>query len=148
MEISFNCPFCNQALTIDESGAGAEIGCPKCGEVLIIPPPEPAAGGAAEPEPRGHTVALPPPTRVEAQIHKASKPLDAAAKTIRKLRVKSFRRAELLKDGKDTFDDTVGEFLAKVGEDNILSVHPVQYTHTPKDGAAQVDFGVVVVYKA
>ncbi len=148
MEISFNCPFCNQGLTIDESGAGAEIACPKCGEVLIIPSPEPSAAGGGEPESRGQTVSLPPPTRVAAQIMKASKPLDAAAKAIKKVRLKTFRRAELVKDGKDTFDETVGEFLANAGEDNILGVHAVHYTHTPKDGAPQSDYGVVVIYKA
>lgn len=148
MEISFNCPFCNQGLTIDESGVGAEIACPKCGEVLIIPSPEPVAGHVAEPETGGHPIALPPPSRVEAQIHKANKPLEVAAKAFKKIRLKTFRHLELVKDGKDAFDDTVAGFLANAGEDNIIGIHPIHYTHTPKEGAAQTDYGVVVIYKA
>ena len=148
MDFNFNCPFCNLALTIDESGAGSEIACPGCKEVLIIPAPG-DAGGVAAPEHSGG-VALPLPNRgVEAKIMKPNKPLDVAAKAFKKIRLKTFRRVECMKDGKDQFDETVSEFLQKTGDENVVSVHPVQYSHTPKDAtSSQTDFGVVILYRA
>ena len=50
-EFSFNCPFCNLELSIDESGIGQEIECPNCKDVLIIPAP--SGGPAAVEEERG-----------------------------------------------------------------------------------------------
>ncbi|MBI3875643.1 MAG: hypothetical protein HY300_06720 [Verrucomicrobia bacterium] len=148
MDFSFNCPFCNQALTIDESGVGAELACPKCGEVLIIPAPDHPGGPVTEGDQPTHTISLPTSSRVEAQIMKPSKPLDVAAKSLKKIRLKTFRHHELVKDGKDTFDDAVSDFLAKTGEDNIVGVHTVHYSHTPKDATAPVsDYGITVVYK-
>jgi serine/threonine protein kinase/HEAT repeat protein len=43
MEIKFNCPNCDQRLSIDESGAGAEVTCPNCSQAMIAPgsPPVP-----------------------------------------------------------------------------------------------------------
>jgi len=46
MDISFNCPRCNQPLTVDESGAGMAVNCPSCNERInvprrIAPPPPP-----------------------------------------------------------------------------------------------------------
>lgn len=151
MEISFNCPLCNQHLTIDESGVGAEIPCPKCGEVLIIPTPEPTEPTprhASEAEGGGHSVPLPPTSRGETKILKAPKPLDIAAKAIRKVRFKTFRHLDFVKDGKDSFDETVANFLSNTGEENLIGVHTIQYTPTPKESAAVTDYGVVVVYKA
>ena len=51
MEIIFNCPHCEQELSVDADGAGEQIKCPTCGETIMIPnnPPTPAA----EAPPRG-----------------------------------------------------------------------------------------------
>ena len=35
--IHFECGYCKQPMDIDESGAGAEIKCPECGEPLKVP---------------------------------------------------------------------------------------------------------------
>jgi predicted RNA-binding Zn-ribbon protein involved in translation (DUF1610 family) len=37
MDIIFNCPTCNQELEVDVAGAGSEINCPNCQEVIVIP---------------------------------------------------------------------------------------------------------------
>src|SRR5262249_25095823 len=37
MDISFNCPHCNQHLAVDESGAGMTVSCPNCNERIVIP---------------------------------------------------------------------------------------------------------------
>src|SRR5207302_7852382 len=43
MDVIFNCPKCEQELAVDSSGAGSEINCPSCGELIRIPEPESSA---------------------------------------------------------------------------------------------------------
>ena len=154
-EFSFNCPFCNLELSIDESGIGQEIECPGCKEVLIIPAPGGGAGAAAEEEER--PALIPQGNFPEAKIIKnASKTLDVAAKTVKKLRVKSFRHHEHMKDGKDTFDDAVSNFIGGHPEDDVVEIESFQYTHHLKQKDAEgketmtpiTEFGVIVQYKA
>ena len=152
-EFSFNCPFCNLELSIDESGIGQEIECPGCKEVLIIPAPG-GGGGAAEEE---RAVEIPQSSFPEAKIIKNASPsLNVAAKTVKKLRVKSFRHHEHVKDGKDTFDDAVSNFLAQHHEDDIVGLTGFQYTQQLKQKDAEgketimpvTEYGVLVEYKA
>lgn len=37
MDITFNCEHCGQSLTVDESGAGSVVNCPKCSESALVP---------------------------------------------------------------------------------------------------------------
>ena len=37
MDITFNCDFCGQSITVDESGHGSVVNCPKCSESLVVP---------------------------------------------------------------------------------------------------------------
>jgi predicted Zn finger-like uncharacterized protein len=46
MDISFNCPHCDQRLAVDESGAGMTVNCPTCNERINIP-----RGTAPQPPP-------------------------------------------------------------------------------------------------
>ncbi len=153
-EFSFNCPFCNLELSIDESGVGQEIECPGCKEVLIIPSPSGGSGAAAEEE---HAPVIPQGSFPEAKIIKnASKSLDVAAKTVEKHRVKSFRHHEHVKDGKDTFDDAVSSFIGTLKDDDIISLAGIQYTHHLKQKDTEgretsmpiTEYGVLVHYKA
>lgn len=153
-EFSFNCPFCNLELSIDESGIGQEIECPGCKEVLIIPAPGGGSGAPAEEE---SAPVIPQGSFPEAKIIKnASQSLDIAAKTVQKLRLKTFRHHEHVKDGKDTFDDAVSSFLAQHHEDDIVSLTGIQYTHHLKQKDAEgkesstpiTEYGVLVHYKA
>lgn len=154
-EFSFNCPFCNLELSIDESGIGQEIECPGCKEVLIIPAPGGGTGAMAEEEERA--AVIPQGNFPEAKIIKnAAKSLDIAAKTVKKLRVKTFRHHEHVKDGKDTFDDAVSSFIGQHPEDDIVSITGIQYTHQLKQKDAEgketavptTEYGVLVHYKA
>jgi len=154
-EFSFNCPFCNLELSIDESGVGQEIECPGCKEVLIIPAPGGGTGAAAEEEERA--AVIPQGNFPEAKIIKnASKSLDVAAKTVKKLRVKTFRHHEHVKDGKDAFDEAVSSFIGQHPEDDIISITGIQYTHHLKQKDAEgketsvpvTEYGVLVEYKA
>ena len=154
-EFSFNCPFCNLELSIDESGIGQEIECPGCKEVLIIPTPS-GSNAAAEAEEEG-IPSIPQGTFPEAKIIKnVSTSLNIAAKTVKKLRMKTFRHHEHVKDGKDTFDEVVSTFLAQHHEDDIIALSGIQYTHQLKQKDAEgketitpvTEYGVLVEYKA
>jgi hypothetical protein len=152
-EFSFNCPFCNLELSIDESGIGQEIECPGCKEVLIIPAPSGAAAAQAEEE---RAPLIPQGNFPEAKIIKnAAKSLDIAAKTVEKHRVKTFRHHEHVKDGKDSFDDAVSAFIGKLEDDDVIGLETFQYTLQTKQKDAEgkettvasTEFGVLVHYK-
>ena len=51
MDIVFNCPACTQELTIESANAGAQIKCPSCGKILLVPRARAAAKPAAVPAP-------------------------------------------------------------------------------------------------
>lgn len=51
MEIKFNCPGCDQKLSVDESMAGSEVHCPSCSQPMRIPGAAPAASVPAAPAP-------------------------------------------------------------------------------------------------
>ncbi len=143
---SFNCPFCNIELEIDESGAGQEIECPGCNELLIIPAPD---GGREDSEggiPSSSDIAN------AAIIKPKARSLEISAKISKKLTLKTFRHHEHVKDGTDSFDAAVSEFLCDLMEDDIVSVRPIQYTHMEKAGEDGKEipvnqYGIVVLYK-
>ena len=145
-EFSFNCPFCNLELSVDENHAGQEVECPGCNEILIIPTPAQAAAGDG----------LPSEALANAEIVKPkNRPLDIAAKASKSLRIRSFRHHEFMKDGNDTFDAEVSKFIGGLIEDDIVSIQPIQYSHVEKvtmDGQETErianQYGIVVVYKA
>ena len=37
MDITFNCPKCDQELVVDDSYAGEQIECPECSSQIIVP---------------------------------------------------------------------------------------------------------------
>jgi hypothetical protein len=50
--------------------------------------------------------------------------------------------------GKDLFDLRVGEFLDKVGAENIIATHTVSYEHVDMTTReVVVDYGLIVIYK-
>ena len=160
MDIVFNCPFCSQELSVDETGAGAEIPCPSCNEVLLVPSsefsnlvstPEEAAAAAPAPTPNKDTrsIGRSAEAAAPAQILKPNRPLEATAKGDKKPRLKTFRRQDFVKDGKDRFDEAVSEFPQKTGEDNFVEAHAISYSYVAKEGnQVLTDYGVVVVYKS
>ena len=85
----------------------------------------------------------------EMLIEKAPKPLEVAAKeSDRRMRVKTIRHTDCIEVGHDRFDEIISDFLAKVGEPNIISITPISYTHL--DIGTQklmTDFGVMIVYR-
>ena len=70
--------------------------------------------------------------------------LEREAATAQRISMKTILHGDCLKDKKDTFDETVTQFLNELDEECLMSVHPVQYTVDEKKGA---DFGVMILYK-
>ncbi|MCO5051898.1 MAG: hypothetical protein M9920_06310 [Verrucomicrobiae bacterium] len=165
MDIIFNCPKCDQELAVDASGAGTEITCPSCSEKIVIPaasrssdrlPVIPPASGTVNPIASSAAAKverhLKVPVRSEpaaSLIEKPSKPLEVAAKeSDRKLRIKTIRHTDCVEVGRDRFDDTVTEFLQKVGEQHLVSVTPLTYSYV-EIGSQKIvtDYAVMIVYK-
>jgi DNA-directed RNA polymerase subunit RPC12/RpoP len=171
MDLIFNCPKCNQELEVDASGAGEEIDCPSCGERIRIPNAEgrgvtstesPSPDTSGRPQPINAIASsaaakierhLKVPVRAtgagERLIAKALPPLEVAAKeSDRHLRVKCIRHVDCVEVGHDRFDEVVTGFLAKIGDDNLVSITTISYSHL--DISSQkllTDYGVMIVYK-
>ncbi len=164
MEIIFNCPNCEQELSVDGEGAGSEIKCPTCGAKITIPnkPPEvalapPLASGAQPVNPIASSAAakiemhLKVPVRdkpSESLVKKAAPQVVAAKTADKKIRTRTIRHSTCIEAGHDKFDERITGFLNEVGEPNIVGVHVVNYEHV--DASTQkvlLDYGVLVVYR-
>src|SRR5262249_34758643 len=132
MDVIFNCPKCEQELAVDSSGAGSEINCPSCGELIVIPEPHapaprPSAGNGnpvvAPPSGAQHAIASSAAAKVqmhlrvrsdkaaESLIAKPLAPLEVAAKeSDRKIRVKTIKHTDCIEVGHDKFDEVVSSF--------------------------------------
>ena len=132
--------------------------------------PSPPAGAAPAPPPQANPAAKPtePPSEAPAAQAPANEPTGSLAKPaeeeivvgfgggssatlereaagMNKLLVKTILRSNFVKDKKDTFDEEVSKFLSSLEEENLVGVHPVQYTADEKKGN---DFGVMILYKS
>ena len=174
MDLIFNCPKCGQELEVDASGAGEEISCPACSQKIRIPEPNPAAtpaagtGAPAEPAPPRwggpsvNAIASSAAAKIEKHlkvpvhakptdvlITKPAVPLEVAAKTSdRQLKVKTIRHIDCVEVGHDRFDEMVEKFLAKIGDQNLVSLTPLNYSHI--DISSQkllADYGVLIMYR-
>jgi hypothetical protein len=177
MDIVFYCTnkSCAQELAVDESGTGTEIECPTCGQTLVVPEATPENTIESE-VPEAPAAPAPPNTKSPAKaasgkitvqkkeksfsvpvhagpgevlIKKPKPTLDVAAKDAdRKIRLKTIRHSECQEVGKDKFDETVTEFLQKIGQDNIVAVHPISYSHFDVTTRQVLsDFGLMILFK-
>ena len=82
-------------------------------------------------------------------ITKTAKPLEVAAQESDKtIRVKTFRHTDCIEVGHDKFDEFVTKFLNKVGQDHIISLTPLTYTHLDIGSQKLMnEYGVLIVYK-
>ena len=69
--------------------------------------------------------------------------LEREAALVHRLTVKTILHAQCVKEKSD-FDEEVSKFLSSLDEENLVEVHPVQYTDDEKKGN---DFGVMILYK-
>ena len=156
MDVVFTCPNCKQELAADATLSGTEIQCPACNVSISIPAADPAnvrthnpiASSAAAKEEK-HFVVPVRDSPSEVLIQKPARPLEVAAKDEEKrIRIKTIRRTDCIEVGHDRFDEVVTTFLGKVGQENIISINTINYTHL--DIGTQklmTEFGVLIVYK-
>jgi hypothetical protein len=164
MDVTFNCPVCNQELEVDDSAAGSSIDCPSCSNPITVPALEPVEAAAATyAEPAASEPAPPPPPPVEKHfsvpvhahapteelIKKANRPLEVVAKEGDKtMRIKTYKHSDCLEVGRDRFDEIVSTFLEKVGQVNIVNVSPINYSALDlTTRTIQTDYGVMIVYR-
>ena len=177
MDVIFNCPKCGQELAVDSTGIGEEISCPSCSEKITIPdtakpapgtgeaPAAPAEGEVATPRWGNAAVnaiassaAAKEEKHLKVPVHnkpaekliaKAPVPLEVAAKeSDRVLKVKTIRHIDCVEVGHDKFDEIVSKALEKIGEQNLVSVTAVNYSHLDIASQKQLtDYGVLLIYK-
>src|SRR5579872_2691243 len=157
MDILFKCPNCNQELEVDSSAGGSTIECPACSNsiripenepvqaavlVTVVPDPPPPPASVAEHKPHFAVPMHDAPS--EALITKPKPSLEIAAKECdKKMRIKTFKRSDCQEVGRDHFDERVSQFLEKVGQGNIISINPINYSYIEMGSHAQLsDYGV------
>jgi hypothetical protein len=163
MDITFNCPHCEQELAVDQAGAGSQIDCPSCGESIIIPisgkvttgplpPVTPPPPGSTPQPPAKKELHLKVPVRDkpgEVLIGKTKPPLEVVQKGAgKRLRIQTIRHASCVESGHDHFDERVSDLLQEIGETNLLSVNVINYEHFDV-GIQKImtDYGVLVVFR-
>jgi len=156
MDLTFNCSKCKQELVVDASASGTELTCPACNHTIVVPNLDPTnihtlnpiMTSAAAKEDKHYAV----PTHdgpTEVLIQKGPPRLEIAAKeTDKQLRIKTIRRSECMEVGHDRFDEVVSDYLKKIGQDNVVTVNSVAYTHLDISTRAMLtDYGAMIVYK-
>jgi hypothetical protein len=157
MDVTFQCPVCNQELEVDASAAGSSIDCPSCSNSITVPAVETgeeeapaAAPPPPEPPPEKHfSVPVHTHAPAEALIKKPNRPLEVAAKEGDKtLRIKTFKRSDCQEVGRDHFDEIVSAFLEKVGQVNVVRVNSISYSYLDLNTrTVMTDYGVLIVYR-
>lgn len=155
MDIVFKCPHCEQELSVAEAGAGTEIECPTCSQPIVIPHanhrevPRSMSLATNSPRPEEKQFVVPQHSKPAGTlISKPLRPLEVAAKAGVQIHVKTIRHSECIEGGQDHYDEVVSQFLNKVTQPNIISIHPINYSH--QDAASRNwvnDYGVMIIYR-
>lgn len=155
MDIVFKCPSCRQELEVESHAAGATIPCPSCARPLVIPQPDPtnlnlgipAHSSAAAKEGKHFSVPV-SANPVDLLIKKPSEEAAPQGAPSRGLRIKTVRHSDCREVGHDNFDQIAGQILAKIGEENIVSINTVNYSHAELGSQKIIsDFGILIVYR-
>jgi len=155
MDLTFACPKCNQELAVDSAAAGTVISCPTCHQKITIPtaslsnihPMNPIASSAAAKEEHHFKVPVHEGPS-ESLIEKPLPTLEVAKEGDKTLRIRCIKRTECIEVGKDKFEQVVTDFLAKIGEENLVSIHTINYNHIDMGTRAiLIDFGVMIIFK-
>jgi len=85
----------------------------------------------------------------ESLIKKAPVPLEAVARGAdKRICVHTIRHDKCIDAGHDKFDEITTEFLVGVGEQNLISIHGVNYEHFDvKTQKVMTDYGLVILYR-
>ena len=155
----YPCPLgnCGQEIqfpTAEEAEALKAVGAAPA----AAPVPPPQSNPAAKPtQPPTEPPQAPPPAATPSSENKpapadeivigfgggTTATLEREAASFHKLSVKTILRSECAK-AKKNFDEEVSKFLSSIDEENLVEVHPVQYSEDDKKGN---DFGLMILYK-
>ncbi len=155
MDITFHCTHCKQELAVESHAAGQVIHCPTCNGSLTVPQLDitnlhtanPMATSAAAKEEKHFVV----PVRegpAEILVRQARQPDELEVAEQKMLRMRIIRHTDCVEVGRDRYEEMVTKFLNKVGEDNIVNLAPLTYTHI--DIATQkilTDYALQVIYR-
>lgn len=155
MDITFHCPHCQQELMVDAGAAGQTIQCPTCNAEITVPavdvtnihPHNPIHDSAAA-KVEHHFVVPVHEGPAEVLIIKPKTNEDIEAAGPKKIKVRIFRHTDCVEVGHDRYEEFVAAFLNKVGEDNIINLTPLTYTHI--DIATQkilTDYAIQIIYR-
>lgn len=158
MDIVFKCPHCQTELEVEADAAGETIPCPACNKEIRIPassggtpPPPPPPRPPAPPAKEEKKFAVPVSNKpVEPLIQKALPSLEAQSRIDGKklIRLKTIRHSDCKEVGHDNFDAFVTEFLNKIGEENIVSITPINYSYVEMGTQKLItDFGLAIIYR-
>jgi len=147
-----------------------KINCPSCGEPIVNPAGRPlgrSPGGRPRSQwparrcPTVNPIASSAAAKVEMHlrvpvhktptqslIEKPLVPLEVAKDADKVIRIKTIRHTDCIEVGHDRFDEMVSNFLAKVGETNIISINTIGYTNLDI-GTQKImtEYGVLIVFK-
>ncbi len=141
---------------MDAAAAGQVIQCPTCNTEITVPkaeatmvhqPTNAMASSAAAKVERHFSVPV-HDAPAEVLIARTINREDEAGDGPRKMRLRVIRHTDCIELGHDRYEELVGGFLNKVGEDNIVSITPLNYTHI--DIATQkvlTDYAVQIIYR-
>ena len=107
-------------------------------------PPEASSVSASASEPAASSAKYAEEDIVVGFGGSSSATLEREAAGLHRLSVKTILHSACVKGKEDTFDDEVSKFLSSLEEENLVGVHPIQYTADEKKGS---DFGVMILYK-
>lgn len=167
MDLVFACPNCRQELEADATGAGTEIECPQCGFGITIPDPTPqniratpasavlaaataAAAGTPGAPPKERKLIIPvSDKKAKIDISRPAPSLEMEAKAVgKKPMFKCFKHVDFAAHGTPAFEKAVSEFLQSLGENCLISAHPIHYSYIDAGTRqAMTDFGVMICYK-
>ena len=125
MDFDFDCPKCQQQLTVDDSEVGLTVDCPSCNEPIEIP----SADDAGEPEPTDSTPPPLPespaeaPMRVKARRGAPAEPVTPVEEVFDTVEIEEMQDEEVelarkLSDSVQSIRDEVAKAI--VGQDEVI----------------------------
>ncbi len=140
---------------MDVSAAGQAIQCPTCSAEITVPQADvtnihanPIASSAAAKIERHFSVPV-HDAPAEILITKTQVTHEVVAtEGPKKMKLRVIRHTDCIELGRDRYEEMVASFLNLVGEPNIISITPINYTHI--DIATQkilTDYAIQVIYR-
>ncbi len=141
---------------VDAGAAGQAIQCPTCNTEITVPAADvtnihmhnPIHDSAAS-KVEHHFVVPVREGPAEVLIVKPKIEEEVPGAGPKKIKVRIFRHTDCVEVGHDRYEEFVAAFLNKIGEENIVNLTPLTYTHI--DIATQkilTDYAMQIIYRS